>query len=1322
MPEIDELIKGLTPGALRIFKQKIAGLPEEEKQKTFSAMSGIPELKDITGTPDTVSRFSEWERGLTPETEIPLWQSALSTVTAPFRWFEEHVTQPFGAIATSPFTPSIEGTEGMGWLERERAEYKAWDDPNWGFLGVKGVVELLPWLAVPAIGTVGGAAGGAAARGIAGTLGRLGTAGKVVGKALEYSPYGLMEKGAGLVLKPVSKITGAAISKFASLTKKIKPTGEVSEEIGKEVSKRVDITPIESTAGNRYGLSVDGKPVGEVTYGSTGAIAENGMIIADIEIISSARRKGIASDVLDAVLREAEANNKTLYSGLLKPDGEKWLNGLEEKGLINLEKAEQPLLGSKIIRAETKKAIEAARTGEKITPIKPPIMKELPVPEEPEFSRFWKAISGKKASNAWTATQDMRSAELSRRADAIQARLADIPPEKLTQEMYEKVWQELGTGALPSRMSKMGFTEEFADAGIRRINEVLADKPYEAKATVTAFLNALEGKPVPRVPGTKGGSAFSRLARVFGEEAAEILASPKKMEKLASNMLGSEPAQIPAEVLTYLRNLPEIPRTQSSFLGQMFSKEGAQIKFLDPFDPEVLTLSTREILERLGQGAVKDERSLAQKQLDYWALQRAAGKITTEPPILPAFPSNDLAKQLALLPIDQRTKIAHYMQAAGKNIVDLANAPRTLMTSFDISGLFRQGAILFAFRPVEGYKSIAPMVKALFSDANAAAVEAAQRQLPHFAHAQKYNLYIAPSVAKTAKVAITMREEGLMSSWMLKIPGIKHSARAYVTGLNELRLRIWESVLTSWEKMGVKVAEQDYKDLAQLINWASGRGSMPKLLVGHGGLLNAFLFSPRLIMSRLQFPLAVLPGVTKSALVRKQAMQMLMSFTGAGATILMMGKASGVFDVELDPRSADFGKLKVGDTRLDIWTGYAQYCRLAANLITSQKKTEGGLVYSVNRKEILDRFSQTKLSPAMGLLNDLLKGETYLGEELPPKSATGVLGQMYQRLAPLAIQDMIDAYNQGGGAEAFIASSGLLGIGVVTYTDELKKARNKVANDKYGLDWDEVGLRYGRKAQLELEQTSQELIDAEHEQEKRYAAGSPSTMRQWQREGESIEQTYRDSITKASAEFKTTQNGALFRDKVDQAATTRRQMYAARAKRKEYQDIVNYYNQPLSQERLSSMNPGDVARREYYRMMYGDDMYDQYGNYLFELADQRERGFISKFGQAALDYIDSYQGSQWLDKPAELMQLEQARDIMAPYWDIVDYVWAMYPPELKELSNQITILEMQDPARARQALKQFPQILRARELIAMYKKALRDQDPRIAQAYQLFYS
>jgi hypothetical protein len=329
---------------------------------------------------------------------------------------------------------------------------------------------------------------------------------------------------------------------------------------------------------------------------------------------------------------------------------------------------------------------------------------------------------------------------------------------------------------------------------------------------------------------------------------------------------------------------------------------------------------------------------------------------------------------------------------------------------------------------------------------------------------------------------------------------------------------------------------------------------------------------------------------------------------------------------------------------------------------------------------------------------------------------------MYQRMMPLAVQDLIDGVAQEGVVGGIVSSASFLGVGVVTYTDEVKRARDKVARQKYGMDWEQVGRVYGRATQLRLEQTSPSILEAEKEQEQRFAAGSPTAMERWQEEGKSIEETYRESIELAAAEFRQTRDGVRFRNKVDQAAAVKRQMYAARAKRKEYQDIIAYYNQPLDPERVAEMNPGDVLRRKYYQLMFAPDMYDQFGNYRFDEAERRELEFLVEHGQQALDYIEEYRGARWIAKPPEMKLLEQAREVLRPYWRIADAVWSMYPPELKELSDQIRTLERTDPEKAKRILSRYPQILKIRETIARYKKQLRMANPLVNQMYKLFYS
>jgi len=227
MPDLSELIKGMSPGALGIFKKQIASLPEAERQRAFSRLSGIPELSDIIGrkTPEalitTRPRQPQVAQPLQPQgqqqvrmpwevpEDLPWWQKGLAYFGMPFNV----VSKMFASAVTSPWTPATPETRAMPWWKKELTEYEQTKLP-WG---VKFWTEMAPWLAIPGIGTATGAGRGIAG-GLAKVAPRLGRAAPLVrggAKALEWSPWGMTEKATGMAFRPVGKILSKAIGKTA---------------------------------------------------------------------------------------------------------------------------------------------------------------------------------------------------------------------------------------------------------------------------------------------------------------------------------------------------------------------------------------------------------------------------------------------------------------------------------------------------------------------------------------------------------------------------------------------------------------------------------------------------------------------------------------------------------------------------------------------------------------------------------------------------------------------------------------------------------------------------------------------------------------------------------------------------------------------------------------------------------------------------------------------------------------------------------------------------------------------------------------------------
>ena len=94
--------------------------------------------------------------------------------------------------------------------------------------------------------------------------------------------------------------------------------------------------------------------------------------------------------------------------------------------------------------------------------------------------------------------------------------------------------------------------------------------------------------------------------------------------------------------------------------------------------------------------------------------------------------------------------------------------------------------------------------------------------------------------------------------------------------------------------------------------------------------------------------------------------------------------------VEYDPRSSDFGKIKIGNTRIDILSGLGQATVLLSRLITGHTKTPSGKIqplygrHPVAQRDIdnviLDMF-RSKLAPLPAATWNAAKGKKVTGED-----------------------------------------------------------------------------------------------------------------------------------------------------------------------------------------------------------------------------------------------------------------------------------------------------------------------------------------------------
>lgn len=405
----------------------------------------------------------------------------------------------------------------------------------------------------------------------------------------------------------------------------------------------------------------------------------------------------------------------------------------------------------------------------------------------------------------------------------------------------------------------------------------------------------------------------------------------------------------------------------------------------------------------------------------------------------------DKAKKIADMPeglekakaIRELTGQAEKQGRTWKNAVgEILSTPRAALATADFSAPLRQGAVLGSRFPKQFGKAMYESVKYFFKPG------AYEKAMYDLTQRPTYSLMKSRKLAVQAAEELTGTEEQFLSnileSKFAKKAGVGHvvaaSNRAYTGFLTKLRADVFDKILVDSKAAGVKLGNNELDSLAKFVNSASGRGDGKiTSLVSKAQVL----FSPKLWKSRID---TLNPGyyAKLDPTARKYALQSAASFASIATTVIGLAAAAGA-DVENDPRSADFGKIKVGNTRYDILGGHQQNIRLAAQLLTGEKiNSETGEIQTLgpdrgfgkpSRLDILYQFVENKENPVVGFASKALRGTDPTGKPINKATEFGNL------FVPLTAQSTYETAKDQGSLPKGVAMNipGTFGVGVQTY-------------------------------------------------------------------------------------------------------------------------------------------------------------------------------------------------------------------------------------------------------------------------------------------------
>lgn len=369
-------------------------------------------------------------------------------------------------------------------------------------------------------------------------------------------------------------------------------------------------------------------------------------------------------------------------------------------------------------------------------------------------------------------------------------------------------------------------------------------------------------------------------------------------------------------------------------------------------------------------------------------------------------------------PLPSLTRAAHLV----------ADNAKSINASMDNSALLRQGLkVLFTHPSIwarNARQSFVDLVKAFGSDQVMNEVNADIVSRPTY------------GLMRVADLAVGIDEEMFPSSLPEKIPGIGRAYRstehAFSAFQRRTRADVFDKYIQIAKDSGVELNVPELQSIGKLVNSLTGRGELGKFEKSHGAL-NTVFFAPRLVKAHIDTLLLHPTGYGMSDFARKQAaVNLLKIIVGIGA-ILAIARALKPDSVDWDPRSADFGKIKIKNTRFDVTGGMSSLVTLAARLITGKSKssttgkmTELGGRY--NRGTVIMDYAGNKLAPAPAVARDLLRGKTFEGE------TPTVENEAENLLLPIPVKTYLELKKDPNSANmiaALIADA--LGVSTNTY-------------------------------------------------------------------------------------------------------------------------------------------------------------------------------------------------------------------------------------------------------------------------------------------------
>jgi hypothetical protein len=602
--------------------------------------------------------------------------------------------------------------------------------------------------------------------------------------------------------------------------------------------------------------------------------------------------------------------------------------------------------------------------------------------------------------------------------------------EKQASQSFKEVWEAARKENADNPKAASELAREVVEKAGKRA--VTAEEEALLAHRAISVRNQLENKKAEAADG-KAVDWSDRKFRDYNETMKELIAERDLVDR-ALHWAGSETGR----TLAFRRQLIQFDYSLGSLIGRMEAAAkreltkgpGGEREKVEQLAKQIEELTAAldkanaekvaALQERANQGDVEAAKEAQIRQADPERLASPEG-----------FQLDQAKRQVEgmVTKLHEEAQPAHvrYM----KKIFDVANISRSLMTIIDFP-LFRQGWIASLSHPFRTAKAVPEMLKAFGSK------ESAEKAMYEIEHHPDFKLF-KEAGGEFTDWRSPVADENFGSSILRHVPLVERSEQAYHVVLNRLRIESFSEMANTLRAKDA-LTMGDARILANYANVMTGRGNLGAAQKAAETLSQVF-FAPKWAVSRWQYLLGqpIWTGIGKEGLrpeTRKLIATEYARFAAGVGVVAALAVAAG-FKLETDLRSTDFGKIRLGDTRLDISGALHGPIVLTSRLLSGQMRTQAGALRPIRGNvpfggttgaDLISNYVRGKLALIPSTAIDLAGGKDVTGKPV------SVYGRAESLVTPLFVRDVFDAYQDLGIPRATAVSLlGLGGMGMQTY-------------------------------------------------------------------------------------------------------------------------------------------------------------------------------------------------------------------------------------------------------------------------------------------------